>query len=186
MNPSVPAAPNRPCVVDDRPGGEFAATTAYRAGLRNANPVASMRISGTARTGSDRNVYRMPGDRRQERPEDDERHRAAPVDDPAGERRQDQDRQPEHREGQPDERQVRPEPFEEQAPDDLVRAAAVVPAEIDDERGDQPAVEQPHRPGRAAPATSAARSAASRPSMNGESGGRVVTSGDRVGWTWRS
>ena len=40
---------------------------------------------------------------------------------------------------------VRAEPFEEQAPDDLVRAAGVVPAEIDDERGDEPAVEQPHR-----------------------------------------
>ena len=28
MNPSVPAAPNSPCAVDDRPGGVFAATTA--------------------------------------------------------------------------------------------------------------------------------------------------------------
>ena len=28
MNPTVPAAPNRPCAVDDRPAGEFAATTA--------------------------------------------------------------------------------------------------------------------------------------------------------------
>ena len=28
MNPSVPAAPNRPWAVDDRPGGELAATTA--------------------------------------------------------------------------------------------------------------------------------------------------------------
>ena len=32
MKPSVPAAPNRPCAVEDRPAGEFAATTAYRAG----------------------------------------------------------------------------------------------------------------------------------------------------------
>jgi hypothetical protein len=28
MKPNVPAAPNRPWAVDDRPGGECAATTA--------------------------------------------------------------------------------------------------------------------------------------------------------------
>ena len=52
MKPTVPAAPKMPCAVDDRPGGELAATTAYRAGLSIANPVASMRISGTAQVGS--------------------------------------------------------------------------------------------------------------------------------------
>ena len=56
MNPSVPAAPNRPCAVDDQPGGELAATTEYNAGLRNAKPVSTRRISGTARTGSERDV----------------------------------------------------------------------------------------------------------------------------------
>ena len=52
MNPTVPAAPNRPWAVDDRPTGEFAATTAYSAGLSIANPVASMAMSGTAMSGS--------------------------------------------------------------------------------------------------------------------------------------
>ena len=52
MNPTVPAAPKRPCAVDDRPVGEFAATTAYSAGLSIAKPVASIRMSGTARSGS--------------------------------------------------------------------------------------------------------------------------------------
>ena len=49
MNPTVPAAPNRPWAVDVRPTGEFAATTAYSAGLSIAKPVASMAMSGTAR-----------------------------------------------------------------------------------------------------------------------------------------
>ena len=49
--PIVPAPPKSPCAVDDRPGGLPAATTAYRAGLSAAKPVASMRISGTAQIG---------------------------------------------------------------------------------------------------------------------------------------
>ena len=52
MNPTVPAAPNRPCAVDDLPAGLFAATTEYNAGFSIANPVASRRMSGTASNGS--------------------------------------------------------------------------------------------------------------------------------------
>ena len=149
MKPTVPAAPKMPCAVDDRPTGELAATTAYRAGLSIANPVASMRIIGTARSGSDDPRVGEAHDRRQDRPDDDERQRAAPVDQPAGERRQQQHRQPEHREGQPDQVEAGPELLEEEAPDDLVRPAGEVAAGVDDQGRDQAPVPESPRDRRA-------------------------------------
>ena len=142
MKPSVPAAPNSPWAVDDRPGGEFAATIAYSAGFRNANPVASIMISGTAISRNGDQRVRDPGHRRQDRPDDDERERAAPVDDPARDRREQQDRQAEHREREPDQGEVRPEALQVEAPDDLVRAARVVAAGVDHDGRDEAAIPQ--------------------------------------------
>ena len=60
-----------------------------------------------------------------------------------------QDRQAEHREGQPDEREVGAEALEEQAPDDLVRATREVAAGVDDEGRDEAAVPEARRRRRA-------------------------------------
>src|SRR6185436_1968709 len=78
-------------------------------------------------------------------PDDDERERAAAVDLPSEERRQQQHRQPEHREGQPDQVETGPEPLEEEAPDDLVGPAREEAAGVDDQGRDEPAVPQPRR-----------------------------------------
>ena len=69
----------------------------------------------------------------------------APVDEPAGERREQQDRQPEHRERQPDQVEPGAEVLEEQAPDDLVGAAREVAAGVDHEGRDQAAVPEARR-----------------------------------------
>ena len=69
----------------------------------------------------------------------------APIDQPAGERRQEQHRQPEHRERQADQVEAGAELLEEQAPDDLVRAAGEVAARVDDEGRDQAAVPEAGR-----------------------------------------
>ena len=87
----------------------------------------------------------QPHHRRQDRADDDERARAAPIDEPPGIGRQEQHRQPEHREGQADEVDTGSEAGQEQAPDDLVRAAREVPAGVDDEGRDQPAVPETER-----------------------------------------
>ena len=78
-------------------------------------------------------------------PSDDERERAAPVHQAPGQRRQEQDRQPEHREREPDQAEAGPEPLQEEAPDHLVGAGREVAADVDDERRDQAAIEQAHR-----------------------------------------
>ena len=94
-------------------------------------------------------VYAMPMATGRIEPDDDERERSAPVDDLPRDRREDQDRQAEHREGQPDEREIGPESLEEQAPDDLVRAAREVAPGVDDDHRDEPAVPEARRRRRA-------------------------------------
>ena len=87
-----------------------------------------------------------------------------------------QDRQPEHRERQPDQGQVRAEALEEQAPDDLVRATGVVAAGVDDEGRDEPAVEQAHRP----PGLGPADLGLGRGMVGGEVGGQPSLEERRV------
>ena len=145
MKPTVPAAPKMPCAVDDAPERRVRGDDRVERRVEHREPG---RLDEDQRDGQQR--IRDPGvgqahDRRQDRPDDDERERAAPVDEPAGERRQQQHRQPEHREGQPDQVETGPESLEEEAPDDLVGAAREVAAGVDDEDRDQAAVPEPGR-----------------------------------------
>ena len=87
-------------------------------------PVASTRMSGTASSGSGRSCTGRRRSRPRARPPmTNEPDDPAAVDAPAEVRRQQQDRQPEHRERQADQVEPGAERVEEQAPDDLVRPA---------------------------------------------------------------
>ena len=145
MNPTVPAAPKRPCAVDDRSTGLPPATTANRAGNRIANPVDSRRMSGIARSRVLDKGVADPGDDRGHRSDDDEHEPAPPIDDPAGQRRQDQDRDGERRERRADQVETRPERRQEERPDDLVSALGERAAGVDHDRRDQQPVQQARR-----------------------------------------
>ena len=122
MKPTVPAAPNRPWAVDDRPARRVRGDDRVerRVEHREAGRLDEDERDGQHRIGQPR--VEDPGDRRQDRADDDERERTATIDEAPGQRRQEQHRQPEHREGEADEVEAGPEMGQEQAPDDLVRA----------------------------------------------------------------
>ncbi len=71
--------------------------------------------------------------------------RATSIHEAAGHRRQDQDRQAEHRKRQADQSQAGAKALQEEAPDHVVGAGRKVAADVDHERRHQPAVEQADR-----------------------------------------
>ena len=108
MVPLVPAAPNRPCAVELRPGGAARATSMYSAGDENAERRSLDQTQADhpphARDHRVREAARGDAD---QAPSDERQEPALPVDEAARERREEQHRQREREERHADQREAR-------------------------------------------------------------------------------